>query len=301
MKKSSVLRQSLFLICGASALWALSCSDESSVMKAITAEQQCVETRTWMDTPRSTVDYTRKTWEPTQRILVAQYSPSPTFDTVSTLKWRYASNGRIIAYIGVEQPFQHDYRYDDHDNVTDFRLSYPDSVDVLSPSQAAPWMEASYANEYGPSGLLTATTVTSSGGGAGPSPGRRTYTEDAAGRCASVETHGSQDVTETRTYDQAGRLSTVKQSGMSWPGLQTITYDDQNRIATRSYTTTNAFHPGTTTSTFTYGLDGSQTITIDDGITDVSSEQHVTVTRTAACLAIDAAIGAPADAHCRVE
>jgi hypothetical protein len=302
MKNSTLLRRSILLLFGAGALGAMSCSEDTDTVKAVVTAQQCLEVRTSMDlSDGTTPGYTRKTWDPAQRILVSQYSTSPTFDKIDTLQWRYASDGRIISYLGVEQPFQQDLVYDDHDNMTSFRLSYPDKPDLLVPSTAQPWIEYLYANEYAPSGRLAASTLTQAGGGANGQPGKRfTYTEDDAGRCSTViATTGDQIVTETRTYDQAGRLSKVEHSA-PWATSQTMTYDDQNRLATSTYTAINDFHPGTVTTTHTYGSDGSETVTIDDEMTDVSSERHVTITRTAACLTIDDAIGIAPDAHCRV-
>src|SRR5262245_61158415 len=62
----------------------------------------CIEERSKPDVPNGSPQYTTKTWDPDSRILVS-----------GSLKWRFAAEGRIIAYIGVEQqPFQHDYSYD---------------------------------------------------------------------------------------------------------------------------------------------------------------------------------------------
>ena len=67
----------------------------------------CLEVLTWRDSP--TRQETRATWDPELRILTKETrSLTAAAQSVATLKWRYAAEGRIIAYIGVEQPFQHD-------------------------------------------------------------------------------------------------------------------------------------------------------------------------------------------------
>lgn len=56
---------------------------------------------------------------------------------------------------------------------------------------------------------------------------------------------------------------------------------------------------GKTSRTYSYLPDGSVRIEFYDGLTDVPSERNSTLLRSAACLAIDAAIGTP-DARCHV-
>jgi len=295
-----VLQRAVWVLLIAGAAWlGPACSEDGS---ATPTPEACLESRTWPDSRSLPADYTRKTWDDASRILVAENSNSMTFDKVSTLKWRYASNGRTIAYLGVEQPFQHDYRYDDHDNVTEFLLSYPEKPDLLVPSTAGVWIGTKYANEYEPSGRLAASTSTPMGGGSGEEgPTRGVYTEDAGGRCVTVEMTNTQGkAVETRTYDSQGRLGGVDVSSSNYTSKRTYTYDEKNRVLTSALTISGRPFPGTSTTTHTYLPDGSERVMVDDGITDIADERHVTVTRTAACLAIDAAIGSQPDARCRV-
>jgi hypothetical protein len=253
--------------------------------------------------------YLRTTWDPALRILTVQESPSSTFATgISTLKWRYASEGRIIAYIGVEQPFQHDYRYDEHENVVEFRLSYPQTPDLMTPSTAPTVIGWSYDHQYDAIGRLIGSIKTSSDGGAGDPASQRAYFEDGAGRCKRIESV-SPDVPylEQRLYDDAGRLSRIdamQGSGTSAATRTEITtYDDQGRIHRRSGTFSGPagyLGSGTLTRTYDFAEDGSETITTNDDTTDVLSDRVVILTRSAACQAIDAAIGAPVDQRCRV-
>ena len=222
--------------------------------------------------------------------------------SVTTLKWRYAAEGRIIAYIGVEQPFQHDYDYDDHANVVQFRLSYPGTPDLLTPSTAPTWIGTNYENQYSPAGRLAASTITAFGDGAGAPPARhRTYTEEDAGRCWRIESPDADlPYLETRTYDDRGRLVQTDAEQAPFTSLTSVTYDDQDRILARWVTYSGTGFPGTVTTTYSYPADGSQIVVVDDGVTDIANESHSTLTRTAACLAIDAAIGAPTDQRCRL-
>jgi hypothetical protein len=246
-------------------------------------------------------EYTRKTWDPKTRILVAEYSITPTFDIVSTLKWKYAAEGRAIAYIGVEQPFQHDYRYDTHDNVVDFVLSYPSTPDLNTPSSAAPWIGNKNDNEYDDAGVLVSSATTEYGGGAGGiQPSTRRYTTDDDGNCSEITTTvGGVSSTEVRTYTD-GKLAHVEGTG-DRPSTQDLTYES-GRLVLSIYRAENFFGGGQSESSdmHTYLPDGSEKIEYYDGFTDVISDRNRTVTRTAACLAIDAQIGAPKDNRCRV-
>ena len=287
----------LGLIC---ATLAAACS--GAIPSGSSTTDGCLEVQSWLDTP--TRQETRATWDPALRVLTeeSRTTPATPQSVTTTLKRRYADDGRIIAYIGVEQPFQHDYDYDDHDNVVQFRLSYPGTPDLFTPSTAATWIGTGYENQYSPGGRLATSTITQFGDGAGAPPAlHRTYTEDEAGRCWRIE---SPDVDrpylETRTYDDRDRLVQIDATQATSAWLTTITYDDQDRIVSRETTYSGTGHPGTVTSTYSYPADGSQIVTVDDGVTDVANYSHTTLTRTAACLAIDAAIGAPADSRCRL-
>jgi hypothetical protein len=132
------------------------------------------------------------------------------------LKWRYAPEGRIIAYIGVEQPFQHDYDYDDHANVVRFRLSYPGTPDLLTPSTAPTWIGTSYENQYSPAGRLATSTITGFGDGAGGPPARhRTYTEDDAGRCWRIESPDADALPRTGTTMTGAAYPTDAEQALS--------------------------------------------------------------------------------------
>jgi YD repeat-containing protein len=287
----------LGLIC---ATLASACS--GAVPSGSSATDDCLEVRTWLDS--STRQETRATWDPALRILTKETRSTPAApqSVTATLKWRYAAEGRIIALVGIEQPFQHDYDYDDHDNVVQFRLSYPGTADVLTPSTAPTWIGTTYENQYSPAGRLAASTITSFGDGAGAPPVRHhTYTEDDAGRCWRIESPDTDlPYLETRTYDDPGRLVQIDLMQAPLAERTTIAYDDQDRIVSRAVTDAGTFHPGTVMTTYSYPADGSQVVTVDDGVTDIASDAHTTLTRTAACLAIDAAVGAPADQRCRL-
>ena len=261
---------------------------------------QCQEVTKWPDAG-DRIQYARKTWDAGARVLVAEYSSTPRFESVSTLKWRYAANGRIIAYLAVEQPFQHDYVYDEHDNVVSFKLSYPETSDLLTPSPASVWIGWSNANEYSASGRLTVSTSTPSGRGAGDvGPQRWVFTEDEAGRCIRAETTDVQPPTVVvRTYDDAGRLHSIETSARTtW--MQVFTYWDNGQLYTEKVTSDGLGFGGLTV-THDFTSDGGEVVTVDDQQTDIIGERHRVTTRTAACLAIDKAIGSAPDFRCRAQ
>jgi hypothetical protein len=276
---------------------------------AVTPTDVCLEVEDWpIFTGRTS--YVRKTWDPQLRILTQEASQSPPFAApISTVKWRYASEGRIIAYIGVEQPFQHDYRYDEHDNVIEVRDSYPQTPDLMTPSTASTWIDTSYDNQYSPTGRLIGSTITSFGEGAGGRPPvHRTYVEDDAGRCKRVESV-SPDVpyVQERTYDDAGRLWRIEATTGSGTSASTrtdtTTYDDQSRVQRWTIVlsaVTSRPGLGTVTRTYDHAPDGSETIRTEDDTTDVLDDRLVILTRSPYCQTIDAAIGEPADQRCRV-
>jgi len=269
----------------------------------VTGAKGCVEVTTHAGYPNRTY-YRRRTWDRAARILTEEGSSSRTFTEVGTLKWRYTTDGRILAYIGVEQPFQHDYVYDDHDNVSEFRLSYPAKPDLMTPSTADTWIGTRYGNEYGADGRLTASTMSHFGSSA--SGGSRSmFFEDGAGRCERIEKTfvSAEPSTETRLYDEAGRVKHVEaaQQGALVDHTDS-TYDDQGRIQTYTFVLEprTGFARGMVSTTYDYLPDGTQTITRDDTLTDVADDLHVVTRRSAACQAIDAEIGKPADQRCRV-
>ena len=260
----------------------------------------CLEVTSHPDYPDQ-VYYQRKTWDPVARILTKEGSASSAFTKVDTLQWRYADAGRIITYIGVEQPFQHDYLYDEHDNVREFRLSYPAKPNLFAASTADTWIGYRNENEYDPAGRLAASTVSAFGQSPSSPPYRLSFGEDEAGRCQRIEYPST---IELRSYDESGRL---KHTELTKDGvLQNhvdLTYDDRGRLHTRSYTA-DVSQPysgmGTATTTFDYGSDGSQTITYHNPLTDIANDENIVVTRTPACQPIDDDIGAPADLRCRL-
>lgn len=266
----------------------------------------CLEIRTWKDDPSNT-SYTRKTWYPKERILVAESSSDARFSEYKTLKWRYASEGRIIAYIGTDDlAFQHDYTYDAHDNVSDFRLSYPSPPDLSKPSAASTWIGRSFANEYD-GDRLSATTISDYGdGNAGRDPYRRVYSEDDAGRCMKIETTGSELEARQQSfrYDDAGLLIREEAtfSGSRPMRCQrqvtSYAYDDRRRLTSRK---TLCGEIEMISETHTYAADGSDAADYVDNWTDIGSERYSTLKRSAACLRIDADIGKPSSARCRAE
>lgn len=249
---------------------------------------------------------TRKVWDAAKRTLTATSTAGSGSDaSTSTLKWRYREDGQIIAYIGVEQPFQHDYQYDAQGNCSDFVLSYPAAPDLMAPSSAEPWMGSSYANEY-EDGRLKTSTMSEYGAGKSSLPPRSsTFSEDAEGRC--VEIDGGEYGQRVIEYDDAGRVQRVVKTGAALGfcvnATTTNTYDDAGRVLTTimecSGGNSGPNNGGAQSSTHTYHADGSETVDYVDGLTDVGDGRSTT-TRTAACLAQDAAIGKAPDARCRV-
>jgi hypothetical protein len=264
------------------------------------ASSDCVEVRT------STVfsQTTTKTWDADSRVLTAT---STNGTDTSTLKWRYRSDGQIIAYVGIDQqPFQHDYSYDEHGDRVDFYLSYPTAPDLMMPSSAEPWMGSTYANDYDGAGRLVASTATEYGAGKSSlPPNHSTFTEDAQGRCSAIDAGNYGQV--TLSYDDAGRLTKVVKTaatlGFCANATTSISYDETGRVlqSTRECSGGNSGpNPGgSQVTTHTYHANGSETVDYVDGLTDVGDGRSST-TRSAACLAQDAAIGKPADARCFV-
>jgi YD repeat-containing protein len=285
-----------WLTLGAAIVLAPACEQRIPDPEEALSGSVCVEVQTRPEYPDVSY-YSRKTWDAASRILTQQTSTSATFsEQVGTLKWRYADEGRIIAYVGVEQPFQHDYRYDDHGNVSELRLSYPAVPDLMTPSAAGTWIGLRYDSQYSAAGRLLASTVTTFGDGASSPPEQRTYTEDAEGRCTVVETISSagQSTVERRGYDDAGRLAFIDVSGGSHTEFR---YDDQGRVSSESIVWGSR---GQITTNYEYAADGSQTVTRFDTFTDILNDQHVVTTRSPACRTIDDAPGKPADLRCRV-
>ena len=249
---------------------------------------------------------THKAWNAADRILAARSSSSSDGgSSVSTLKWRYRDDGQVIAYLGVEQPFQHDYAYDDEGNRTDFYLSYPAVPDLMAPSSAEPYMGTRYENEYADGRLVASVTSEYGTSGFGGEPTRSTFTEDAEGRCVEIDQgeYGKRVI----SYDEAGRVAQVVKTGAAKGfcvnATTTLTYDDAGRpIETNMACSGGNSGPndgGVQSTKHTYHANGSETVEFVDGLTDVG-DGRVTTTRTAACLAQDIAIGTASDSRCRV-
>jgi hypothetical protein len=249
-------------------------------------------------------------WDPILRVLVAEHSDTNDFAKIDTLKWRYAGQGRVLAYGGIEQVFQHDYRYDEHDNVVDFRLSYPEVFDPMTPSTASTWMGTSYQNFYDSNGRLSSSILTNYGPGYSSDPGPATmvFHEDTLGRCDLVtSTLPSDEWSEVRVYDENGRLWRAERTASSTStacatSVQTQTYDDQGRIHSAEFSCQGSISigSGSRTTGYTYRSDGSEVVESFDGMTDIWSERHRIVERSPGCKAIDADIGVPPDYRCRI-
>jgi YD repeat-containing protein len=265
----------------------------------VAVQGDCLEVRSYPDEQTAAVR-TGGTWSSRDRILT-QVSSSDGTDAVGTLKWRFRTDGQIIAYVGVEEPFRHDYEYDEHGNQIDFYLSYPGVPDLMSPSTASRLVGRSHANEYDAAGRLTASTANDYGDGGPGLMFRSTFMEDSEGRCAQVDS--GETGREVRMYDEAGRLARIErtdQRGSTF--VDETTYDDQDRLLVHTSIWNGApgIRSGTVTTTHSYLDDGSEVVEVVDGLTDTGGG-HTITTRSATCLAIDAAIGHPADARCRVE
>jgi hypothetical protein len=246
--------------------------------------------------------YTRRTWDPVKRILKVEAFRSFSLDIVQTLETQFADDGGPLRYIGVEQPFQEDYTYDDHGGITDFIQSYPAVARIDVPSTAPPSLEYTFSNQYDASGKPLTSTKTPSGT---QSPNNevstRTYTEDADGRCGEVDTTATSNTTkEVRTYTASGKTVHTTTTGQLESTSDDV-FDAMARPVSSTFTLSSKFGGGSIRTTHTYLPDGSERVETFDGTTDVVNEQHSVTTRPAACLVIDAAIGHAKDDHCHIE
>jgi hypothetical protein len=249
----------------------------------------------------------RETWDETTRVRT-RYMPA-TPDGQKSLAWRYDAEGRVLTYIGFGSAFQHDYQYDEHGNVKDFRLSYP-QPDLFMRYSGDPWMGTSYANEYSASGVLLASTVTPYGeGNASARAVRKTFVQDEQGRCLRVETKGGYaDTVEARDYDAASRLSTVHMESSGSvahnfacnASTETHAYDAAGRV--ERVTRRCDGGPGAPTiwmQTHAYADDGAVTIETFNFDTDVGDPNVGTIEkRSPGCAAMDAEI-TRTDTACR--
>lgn len=223
----------------------------------------------------------RETWDATTRVHTRYANEKP--DSQIELAWHYDDQGRLLSYVGIREPFQHDYQYDEHGNVKDFRLSYPGQPDLFVPSPAGTWMGTSYANEYSEAGRLRASTVTPYGPGeTAPQVVHKTFAQDEQGRCVRAESKSDSVYSvETRSYDAAGRLATVHVEASPYAAFHsqckasttTYTYDTDGRelSATTRCVDTPDERPVFQT-THRYAADGSVTSETLDFETDVGGE-----------------------------
>ena len=302
--RASCPRPLAWLTLGAAIALAPACGEGVPNLPVDLPGSLCLEVETRPEYPESS-NYTRRSWDAASHILTQQTSTSAAFtEQVGTLKWWYGDEGRVIAYLGVEQPFQQDYRYDDHGDVSELRLSYPAVPDLMTPSTSATWLGLRYDNQYSAAGRLLASTVATFGAGASSPPEQRTYAEDAEGRCEVVQsTIGSgQSSVERRGYDDAGRLARIDVTNDTGSSHTEFRYDDHGRILSKAFKneSTTAFFQGEIMTIYEYAADGSQTVTRFDTVTDITNDQHVVTTRSPACQTIDDAPGKPADLRCRV-
>lgn len=268
----------------------------TSVPSAQGSQDECVEVRTVSVFEVTT----RRTWNAVERILTATSSNGP---GRRTLQYRYRDDGQIIAYIEVEQPFQHDFQYDTAGNRSGFVLSYPAAPTTTMPSSAAPWFGAIYGNDYRDGRLVTSSTYEYGADRPTLLRNRSTFTEDSEGRCVEIDAgdYGK----HVLSYDHAGRVEQIVRTGATGGSCVNATtrttYDDAGRVLETSMECSGGNsgpNNGGQLRTHTYHADGSETVAIN-GLTDVDDGRSST-TRSAACLAQDAALGKAQDARCRV-
>lgn len=147
------------------------------------------------------------------------------------LFWLYDSEGRLLAYAGVE--FRYDYEYDDHGNLSVERVSHPASRDLFAPRDPLRILTV-HENHYDGERLTESATRATD-----PEAGRRTFHEDEKGRCDRVGVDYTRadvsDVIETRAYDERDRL--VRTEVVSVPDaprkvhtVRDYAYDDSGRL-----------------------------------------------------------------------
>jgi len=287
----------------------------------------CTEVRTPQGTgqQQQPTEHFRETWNADLRIVSEQYSSTETFSGKTAFAWRYDARGNLVAYVGfLESRFQSDYTYDDRGNLTDVRGSNPSVPDVNTPSTADRYTGTTYTNEYDGSTLIASTSVPydpNFDGGVVVGT-RRTFRQNALGQCDLIQSFttdaNTPTTTETRTYDTAGRLETVKviaSSTSPWPCASSFTrhmYDDLGRpLEKRTWCGADDSGDADGVTLYRYQPDGSQTVEFMDFLSDTPNDvmqtpsgprglMHWILTRSSGCAAIDAAIGAPAGPECRV-
>ena len=166
-------------------------------------------------------------------------------------------------------------------------------------------MGHAYENEYADGRLVSSTMSEYGPGQVGLPPNLTTFVEDAEGRC--IEKDAGAYGKRLISYDAAGRLAKVEKTGAAMGfcvnATTVVTYDDAGRVLETSMECSGGNSGpnsgGVQSTTHTYHADGSETADYFDGLTDVGDGRSTTE-RSAACLALDEAIGKPLDARCRV-
>lgn len=292
----------------------------------------CDEVVTWPSAGgNDSVSYHRDRWDSAQRIRTRESRRDASFDGTVSLAWRYDEEGKEVAYVGYArdpsgssyESFQHDRAYDEHGNLSDFRLSYPDRPNLNAPSEASVWMGTRYDNEYDAEGKLLGTVLTPYGpGNSRPDIERISYEHDAKGRCASklTDSDGRDPITERFVYDSKNRVIEEHQTGrMNYPfacasSTTVISYDDRDRLTSRkTWVCGRSMDEGADIDiVHTYDADGARRSAIFDFLTDVVNYKVVTPageerwasytieTQTPGCAAITAAIGGSSGQRCRV-
>lgn len=270
--------------------------------------------------------YYRDRWDSERRIRAEERREDASFDGTVALAWRYDVDGKILAYAGFKgRSFQHDREYDEHGNLSDFRLSYPENPDLTVPSSADLWMGTRYEHEYDAQGLLRSSVVTPYGPGNETARGSNIrYEHDAAERCVYEETTVPSGGADSGPfgirymYDEQSRIIEEHETGrrngpFACTGRVTLSdYDEQGRrTRVRTWICGHAQdqHPDME-STYRYAKDGSRRLETFDFLTDVANDiidtadgekrsaAHFIENQSAGCAALDAAIGGPATQHC---
>jgi hypothetical protein len=284
----------------------------------------CDEVVTWPSSSGADmVTYHRYHWDRAQRIRTQESRNDAGFDGTVKLAWRYDSEGKEIAYAGFKRDpsdnaFQIDSEYDDHANITDSRLSYPDKPDLSMPADATVWMGSRFEHEYDAEDKLQASIITPYGPGeSGSLVQRIAYGHDAAGRCETklTEVEGRPSVSERFVYDSQNRVVEEHQTGRSNPpfgcmgAITVIAYDAQGRIESRkTWVCGHSMETRADIETiYMYNSEGFRRADTYDFVTDVLNHKVVTPegdeewasytieTQTADCAKMAAAIGGISD------
>jgi hypothetical protein len=161
------------------------------------------------------------------------------------LYWRWDDHGRLVMKAGGGsgyRPFRHSFERDERGNVTAFRFTYSDALDLDAAPKGELYMATYYRNSYGSDGLLSEHRVERTEGAGADLSQTLTYQHDERGRCQRIESSSARGVEiEQREYDEADRLKrstrdvtiALLQGPASAPIqiVQTLHYDDQGRLS----------------------------------------------------------------------